>query len=192
MSDNPFGRAVTVATSTTNSYVFAPLAGSGRPFGPIRPADAGCRSGARRRRRGAEWANESACKPDSVPGAWPVGGHPSWPAVAGRLVRPTRRLGRAALERLRRSHGPKTLGSLLALLRVGFTEPSRSPGMLVVSYTTVSPLPGGSHQAVCFLWHCPAGRPGLPLATTLPYGVRTFLDGSPRRDRPADSSAPPG
>ena len=30
----------------------------------------------------------------------------------------------------------------LALLRVGFTEPPRSPGVLVVSYTTVSPLPG--------------------------------------------------
>jgi hypothetical protein len=30
---------------------------------------------------------------------------------------------------------------LLALLRVGFTEPPQSPGALVVSYTTVSPLP---------------------------------------------------
>ena len=29
----------------------------------------------------------------------------------------------------------------LALLRVGFTEPTRFPGSLVVSYTTVSPLP---------------------------------------------------
>ena len=29
--------------------------------------------------------------------------------------------------------------------------------------------------AVCFLWHFPAGHPGLPLATTLPCGVRTFL-----------------
>jgi hypothetical protein len=29
--------------------------------------------------------------------------------------------------------------------------------------------------AVCSLWHCPAGRPGLPLTTTLLYGVRTFL-----------------
>ena len=29
----------------------------------------------------------------------------------------------------------------LALLPVGFTEPTRSPGTLVVSYTTVSPLP---------------------------------------------------
>jgi hypothetical protein len=31
--------------------------------------------------------------------------------------------------------------SLLTLLRVGFTEPPRSPWALVVSYTTVSPLP---------------------------------------------------
>ena len=31
--------------------------------------------------------------------------------------------------------------TLLALLRVGFTEPPRSPGMLVGSYPTVSPLP---------------------------------------------------
>ena len=29
--------------------------------------------------------------------------------------------------------------------------------------------------AVSFLWHFPAGHPGLPLATTLLYGVRTFL-----------------
>jgi len=33
----------------------------------------------------------------------PVGGHPSRPAVAGRLERSTRRLGRAALEHLRRT-----------------------------------------------------------------------------------------
>ena len=29
--------------------------------------------------------------------------------------------------------------------------------------------------AVCFLWHCPAGRPGWSLATTLPCEARTFL-----------------
>lgn len=52
-------------------------------------------------------------------------------------------------------------GSLLALLRAGFTEPPRSPGVLMVSYTTVSPLPDGDdRRAVCFLWHCPAGLPG--------------------------------
>src|SRR3954447_3813047 len=68
--------------------------------------------------RGLE-ADEPACKPDPVPGSprgSPGGGHPSRPAVAGRLQRPTRRLGRAVLERLRRSSR-----SLLALLRVGFT-----------------------------------------------------------------------
>ena len=50
-------------------------------------------------------ADESACRPDPVFGclaAVPMCGHPSRPAVAGRLVRSTRRLGRAALERLRR------------------------------------------------------------------------------------------
>src|SRR5439155_7657461 len=31
--------------------------------------------------------------------------------------------------------------ALLALLRVGFTEPPRSPGVLVGSYPTVSPVP---------------------------------------------------
>ncbi len=33
--------------------------------------------------------------------------------------------------------------TLLTLLRAGFTEPSRSPGMLVGSYPTVSPSPAG-------------------------------------------------
>src|SRR4051794_15243850 len=43
-----------------------------------------------------------------------------------------------------------------ALLPVGFAEPGRSPGLLVSSYLTVSPLPGGSlRRAVCFLWHFP-------------------------------------
>ena len=49
-------------------------------------------------------------------------------------------------------------------------------------------------MAVCFLWHCPAGRPGLPLTTTLPCGARTFLGGTHeahRRDRPTDSSVAP-
>jgi len=65
--------------------------------------------------------------------------------------------------------------SLLTLLRVGFTKPRQSPGALVVSYTTVSPLPG-LLPAVCSLWHCPAGCPGWALPTTLPCEGRTFLD----------------
>jgi hypothetical protein len=46
-------------------------------------------------------------------------------------------------------------------------------------------------EAVCFLWHCPAGHPGWALPTTLLCGVRTFLDGAlRRRDRLIDSSDP--
>jgi hypothetical protein len=35
--------------------------------------------------------------------------------------------------------------------------------------------PHRSSEAVCFLWHCPAGYPGWVLPTTLLCGVRTFL-----------------
>jgi len=50
-------------------------------------------------------------------------------------------IGRAALNRSRRSAPLTAARSLLTLLRVGFTEPPQSPAALVVSYTTVSPLP---------------------------------------------------
>ena len=62
-----------------------------------------------------------------------------------------------------------------ALLPVGFTWPGQSPAPPVRSYRTLSPLPG-RNRAVYFLLHVPAGRPGLPLATTVLCGVRTFLD----------------
>src|SRR3954453_13640844 len=58
------------------------------------------------------------------------GGHPSRPAVARRLLRPTRGSW---------SGGPPS--PCLALLRVGFTEPPGSPRALVRSYRTVAPLP---------------------------------------------------
>jgi hypothetical protein len=82
-------------------------------------------------------------------------------------------IGRAALKHSRR----EPLVPLLTLLRVGFTEPPQSPAALVVSYTTVSPLPSRGAKAVCFLWHYPAGHPGSALPTTLPCGARTFLAG---------------
>ena len=113
-------------------------------------------------------------------------GHPSRTAVAGSLVRSTRehRAGRPrSLAQACRSRGT----ALLTLLQVGFTEPPQSPAALVVSYTTVSPLPPGrSPAAVCFLWHYPAGHPGSALPTTLPCGARTFLvdSGEPDPTRP--------
>src|SRR3712207_7297103 len=74
-----------------------------------------------------------------------MGGHPSRPAVAGRLQRSTRR---------HRAGSPRTPAqdgggppSLSTLLRVGFTEPHRSPGALVVSYTTVSPSRSEEHTS---------------------------------------------
>src|SRR3569833_1531111 len=102
-------------------------------------------------------ADEPACKPDPVPRSprgSRGGGHPSRPAVAGRLQRPTRRLGRAVLERLRRSSR-----SLLALLRVGFTQPPRSPGTLVVSYTTVSHIPPSGNGGGLFSVALSRGSP---------------------------------
>jgi hypothetical protein len=39
------------------------------------------------------------------------------------------------------SGGPPSNACCLTLLQVGFAEPLQSPGVLVVSYTTVSPLP---------------------------------------------------
>jgi hypothetical protein len=67
----------------------------------------------------------------------------------------------------------------------------------VRSYRAVSPLPvanppraGGpawgpwAAPAVCFLLHCPSSHPDWPLASTLPCGARTFLDGSKSPPRP--------
>lgn len=68
-----------------------------------------------------EMADESAYTPGSVTErpCGPSGdGHPSRAVVAGSLVRSTRGLGRAALERPRRVVGRRPL---LTLLRVGFT-----------------------------------------------------------------------
>jgi hypothetical protein len=93
-------------------------------------------------------ADESSCTPDSGSGrprGRPGDGHPSGTGVAAGLVRSTRGLGRAALARPRRAVSRRPL---LTLLRMGFTEPPRSPWALVVSYTTVSPLPGRTDRTV--------------------------------------------
>ena len=131
-------------------------------------------------------AGELACRPGSVRPLSRADGHPSRTAVAGSLMRSTRehRAGRPrSLAQACRFRGT----ALLTLLQMGFTEPPQSPAALVVSYTTVSPLPPDrSPAAVCFLWHFPAGHPGSALPTTLPCGARTFLvdAGEPESTRP--------
>ena len=140
-------------------------------------------------------ADESTCKPDSVPVACAtMGGHPSGTVVANGLVRPTRRLGRAALERLRR-HRPLA-SSTSSWPCSGWGLPSRISHLMRWWSLTPPFHPYRStpknRPAVCSLWHCPAGHPGWVLPTTLPSGVRTFLDAHfirTRRDRPVGSSA---
>jgi len=91
-------------------------------------------------------------------------------------MRPTRQLGRAVLDRC-----------LLDLAPGGGCQPRRSPAALVRSYRTVSPLPEATMpQAVCSLLPCPRGCPRLALASTLPFGVRTFLE----RSRPPAAARP--
>ena len=107
-------------------------------------------------------ADESACKPDPVPGR--LTALRSATIHLG-LPSPTGSSGLPA-----GSDGPPSNAcaaarlapcGLLTLLRVGFTEPPRSPGVLVVSYTTVSPLPraGGAGRSV-FCGTVPRVAPG--------------------------------
>src|SRR6476660_4940763 len=65
-------------------------------------------------------------------------------------------IGRAALDRSRR----EPLAPLLTLPRVGFTEPPQSPAALVVSYTTVSPLPRLTPGRFAFCGTVPRVTPG--------------------------------
>lgn len=99
-----------------------PAGGGGR--GHAAATDRGAaRAGVRVRagRAPEEGADESGCTPGSVPAGprGPAGdGHPSRTGVATGLVRSTRGLGRAALDRPRRA---LFTAPLLTLLRVGFT-----------------------------------------------------------------------
>ena len=71
----------------------------------------------------------------------------------------------------------------LALLRMGFARPAQSPGLPVVSYTTVSPLPlGEADRRSAFCCTIPSGRPAWTLSSILLCGARTFLG---RRTPPA-------
>jgi hypothetical protein len=107
------------------------------------------------------------------------GDHPSASAVASTLVRSTR-------ER-RAGHSFTQAGrpALLTLLPVGFTEPRQSPAVLVVSYTTLSPLPLARRFAFCgtFPRVAPGGR--YPPPRPVESGLSSTLA---CRDHPADSS----
>ena len=98
-------------------------------------------------------------------------GHPSTDAVADALQRPTRTLGRAALKRVLSGLAPG--GVYLA-----FPVTREAGGLLHHRFTLTCfvPLSNRPTQAVCSLWHWPAGYPEWALPTTLPCGARTFLE----------------
>ena len=112
-------------------------------------------------------------KPNSVPAAgFPASGddHSSGASVAGYLLRPTRELGRAALER----------SSIWSCTGWGLPSFPGHPGnwcaLTAPFHPYRSPLPGGiMGPAVCFLLHFPSRRRDSALRSTLPCGVRTFL-----------------
>jgi len=118
-------------------------------------------------------ADELACKPDPVPGRLAAHRsaaiHLDSPLPAS-SVRPTRR------HRTGRPQSPAVWPCS------GWGLPSH-PGHPGCWWSLTPPFHPysvrGCAGAVCFLWHCPAGRPGLPLTTTLPCGVRTFLGDAP-------------
>ena len=143
----------------------------------------------------ARAAGELACRPGSVHPLARAGGHPSRAAVAGSLVRSTRehRAGRprSLAQALCRSRGT----ALLTLLRVGFTEPPQSPAALVVSYTTVSPLPPGTaRRRSVFCGTFPRVTPGRryrPPCPAEPGPSSATPANRNRRGRPASSPAAP-
>jgi len=77
------------------------------------------------------------------------------------------------------------------LLQVGFTKPPQSPAALVVSYTTVSPLPGHRRQAPCpgGLFSVALSRGSPRVCVTDHLSLRS--PDLPLRDRSPSSAARP-
>src|SRR5206468_3750632 len=117
-----------------------------------------------------------------------MGGHPSRPAGAGRLERSTRR-HRAGSPRTPAQNGGEP-PSLSTLLRVGFAEPHRSPG---VRWSLTPPFHPYRQRTAGGLFSVALSR-GSPRVAVSDHpalwspDVPRRRDFSRRRDRPADSS----
>jgi len=141
---------------------------------------------------------EPACRPGSVHPRerGPAAIHLGLPLPAASCGLPAS-IGRAALNRSRRPRAPEGAGALVTLLRVGFTEPPGSLRALVVSYTTVSPLPrarpkpGPGRSVLCGT--VPRVTPGRCYRPPCPVEPGPSSPGHARmarRDRPAGSPLP--
>ena len=130
--------------------------------------------------------DESTCTPDSVPAGW-RGWRPSISACRCRQALAAYPQARAGSPRTPAQAATSRRG-LLGLAPGGVyraTPVTRGAGGLLPHRFTLTRPEG---RAVCSLWHCPAGHPGLPLTTTLPCGARTFLGGT---GEGADATARP-
>src|ERR671911_147474 len=85
------------------------------------------------------------------------------------------------------SGGPPSNAPCLTLLQVGFTEPPGSPRALVVSYTTVSPLPDAEASGGLFSVALSRGLPRVGVTHHLALWSPDF----PRQD-PKALPRPPG
>ena len=87
------------------------------------------------------------------------------------------------------SGGPPSNAPCMTLLQVGFAEPPGSPRALVVSYTTVSPLPSAEAPGGLLSVALSRGSPRVGvthhLALWSPDFPRRSLDGSDAAARPA-------
>ena len=129
---------------------------------------------------------QTACKPGSVP-AVAGDGHSSGTFVAERLVRPTRAAARK-LACLRPK--PKAAAPIWSCSRWGLPCHSRyrERGALLPHPFTLTHGPCGA-RAVCFLWHCPWGRPRRALpGTVFPWSP----DFPPRADFSIAAGRPSG
>ncbi len=135
---------------------------------------------------------QTACKPGSV--------RRTAAKRCGETAIPLRRTLRRACRDLPGRQGGTPLAAAVAgparrpysvLLPVGFTLPLPLPATRCALAAPFHPCPPGRDlgRAVCFLWHCPWGRPRRPLAGTVFRGARTFLQPSrlraPISGRPA-------
>src|ERR671922_1518531 len=126
----------------------------------------------------SEGVEEPACKPDSVP-AGAGGDHLSGGRVSATLD--AAYPGASDGPSVPAVRSPRPEAPCLALLRVGFAEPRRSPGALVSSYLTVSPSPV-PRRAIGGLFSVAlsAGHPAWALPSTLPWesGLSSTLLGA--------------
>ena len=130
-----------------------------------------------------------ACKPDSVPRRRGVSNGGGSATIHLDTPSPGVSSGLPA------GSGEQPSGACAAALSCGLlglasggvclaTPVTRNAGALLPHRFTLTT----AKVAVCFLWHFPASRLGLPLAITLLCEVRTFLDSALREPEPRPPS----